>query len=55
MYHRRHKTTQLGAPFAVVIGPIVQYANRTPVWKRGRKGAAVYSRWICACTKQRTE
>jgi hypothetical protein len=32
MYHRRHKTTQLGAPFAVVIGPIVQYANRTPVF-----------------------
>ena len=32
MHHRRHKTTQSGAPFAVVIGPIVQYANSTPVF-----------------------
>ena len=32
MHHRRHKTTQLGAPFALVIGPIVQYANSTPVF-----------------------
>jgi len=32
IHHRRHKTTQSGAPFAVVIGPIVQYANSTPVF-----------------------
>lgn len=31
-YQRRHKTTQLGAPFAAVIGPIVQYANSTTVF-----------------------